>query len=200
MSHVEADRGFKARAMVDPHEGTVESLTKRDAGAKRGKLVSTPVRIISEEHYQQMATVHNDLIEKARRSAEVMNELAADPGPRDRNLTAMHCESPQRDRVQEGSGLEGWNKACDETIVRHHERRKALQDFHDKEHQREHIRNRGGIHRTIIDVIETLEALTESRSHQEGALTIEQVSGHEETVIKIRIPAVAAQRRLPSDY
>ncbi len=192
--HVETDRGIEARAMVDPHEGTVESLTKRDAGAKRGKLVSTSVRIISEEHYQRMATVREDLILKARRSAEVMNELAADKGPRNMDHSPMHCESPQRDRVQEGSGIEGWNKACDETILRHHERRKALQDFHDQQHQREHIRNQGGIFRTIIDVIETLEALTNSCHQENGAPTIEQTSGHEETVIKIRIPARATNR------
>lgn len=191
--HVENDKGFPCCAMVDPEEGTVESLTSREAGKKRGKLVSMPVRIVSEEHFLQMGGVFNDLAAKARRSAEVMNELAVDHDRHEQHSMGG-CESPRRDRVQEGSGLEGWNKACDETILRHHERRKALLDYHQKEEQREIIRNRGGIFRSIINLIETLESLTESCSHEEGALTIEEASDHKETVFKIRIPSVATDR------
>lgn len=190
--HLENDSGFKARAMVDPHEGTVHSLTTREEGAKRGKLVATPVRIISEEHYQQMASVHNDLIKNARRSAEVMNELAIDHGRHEGSPHSnFHEESPRRDRVSESSGIEGWNKACDETIVRHHERRKALSDYHDKERAREDQRRRGGISRALVDTIETLEAVLETRPLEADAPTIDQVATGKEMVIKITIPELS---------
>lgn len=175
--------------MVDPHEGTVDSLTKREVGKKRGKLVATPVRIISEEHYQRMATVRNDLILKARRSTEVMNELAINHGRHEGSPHSnFHEESPRRDQVQEGSSVEGWNKACDDTIVRHHERRKALSDYHDKERGREDQRRRGGISRALVDTIETLEAILATRSLEANAPTIEQIASGKEMVIKIIIP------------
>ncbi len=185
--HVENNSGFKAMAMVDSHEGTVHSLTTREEGKKRGKLVATPVRIISEEHYQQMASVHSDLIKKARRSAEVMNELAIDHG-RHEHQSMGGCDSPRRDRVQEGSGVDGWNEACDQTIARHHERRKALASYHESELGRERIREAGGISRALLNVIESLEAVLQTRGTEDKAPEIEQTNDGKGTVITIRIP------------
>lgn len=186
--------GFQARAFVRDDDGAVLSLTGTEEGKKRKSYTSTPVWILTEERYLDLGDEINARAKIIKRVVEMMNDLASDLGPRDPHLSPMHYESPRREVVQAGADLEKWNKACDETIARHRERQKALADYHDKERQRNFVRDRGGIFRTIIDVIETLEALTESCSHQKGALTIEQVSGHEETVIKIRIPSAATDR------
>lgn len=191
--------GFKARAFVRDDDGAVLSLTGTEEGKKRKSYTSTPVRILTEERYLDLGDEINVRAKIIRRVVKMMNDLASDPGPRNPHLSPMHCESPRREIIQAGVDLDGWNKACDETIVRHHEQRKALDGFHDEQRRKECVRDRGGVFRTIINVIEMLEALTNSCHQEDGSPTIEQVSGHEETVIKIRIPSVAT-RRQPSDY
>ena len=109
------------------------------------------------------------------------------------------CETPRRDRVSESSGIEGWNKACDETILRHHERRKALASYRDSELGREQIREDGGIFRATLNVIEELEAVLQTRLNRK-APQIEHLSKGEETIITIRIPEGRNKHHVPMDF
>jgi hypothetical protein len=178
--------------MVNPHDGTVQSLTTREKDAKRGKLVSMPVRILTEERYLDLGDEISARAKVVTRAVETLNELATD---HDREAY-MHREPPLRS----GADLDTWNKICDQIILQHHERRKALASYRDSELGRERIREDGGISRAILNVIEELEAVLQTRLNRKASPRIEHLSEGEETVITIRIPEGTKRHHVSMDF